>query len=155
LFEAQWLHRRAALAPPLARVGDVRWQSLSRAAELNDWETAWSGEAAVNGDAPSRIFLPSLLNDPNLSFIAAYRAQRIVAGAIANRAADAVGLSNLFVRDTDADRLRAACVAAVIDAFPRLPIVGYESGDDLESALALGFEPLCRLRIWTSANQSV
>jgi hypothetical protein len=37
------------------------------------------------------MFLPALLSDPDIRFIAAYTEQQIVAGAIANRTGDVVG----------------------------------------------------------------
>jgi len=51
--------------------------------------------------SPPRVFLDSLLADPDIRFIAAYQDQRIVAGAIAYRAGRVVGISTcLFWRTT-------------------------------------------------------
>lgn len=58
------------------------------------------------------------------------------------------GISNIFVPPGDGERLRAGCVAAAQDAFPGLPLVGYESGQDLAAMRALGFEATGPLRVW-------
>ncbi len=101
---------------------------------------------------PPRIFLPALLSDPDIRFIAAYADRHIVAGAIANRTGNVVGVSNVFVPEADAARCWAGCVATIIDAFPGLPLVGYERGNDLIIAQALGFEVVGLLRVWSNAE---
>ncbi len=79
--------------------------------------------------------------------MAAYRDQQVVAGAIANRSGDVVGVSNVFAH-TDAERSWAGCLTTIIDAFPGLPLVGYERGDELVIAQGLGFEAVGPLRVW-------
>jgi hypothetical protein len=96
----------------------------------------------------ARIFLPSLLAEKNVAFIAAYRDQQLVAGAIANRTGEVVGLSNVFLPAQDEASFRAGCVAAVMATFPPLPLVGYEAGDKLAAFQSLGFEPVGPLRVW-------
>jgi hypothetical protein len=149
LFEATWIYRPASLPRPGDDITEVRWARVGGASELARWEAAWRGAPANEGatkQAP--IFLPSLLMDSSSVVLAACRKHRIVAGAIANRTGDVVGLSNLFVPERHPEPFRAGCVAAVIDAFPGLPIVGYERGRELAAALSLGFELLGPLRIW-------
>lgn len=149
LFDATWIYRSASLPRPGDDITEVRWARVSGTSELAGWELAWRGAPADDGDTSQRpIFLPSLLMDSNVVVIAAYRNQRIVAGAIANRTGDVVGLSNLFVPERHPEPFRAGCVAAVIDAFPCLPIVGYETGQELDASRALGFEILGPLRVW-------
>lgn len=146
LFDAAWLWRSSepvqAEAPPPA----LRWSRIDSAVELAAWEIAWRGEPS--DDPYARIFLPVLLEDDSIAILAAYRDQQIVAGAIANRTGQVVGLSNVFVSTQDAQRLRAGCVAAAQECFPGLPFVGYESGADLAAFRALGFEELGPLRVW-------
>lgn len=150
-LEAQWLYRPAMLSRRErdSKLSDVRWVRVSDASELTRWEHAWAG--ADFAKLP-RVFLPALLADKNVAFIAAYQDERIVAGLIANRTGEVVGVSNLFVPKED-DQLRAGCFAAAMRAFPDLPLVGYEHGQDLEQALALGFESLSPLRIWLRNNE--
>ena len=125
---------------------------MTGASELADWEMAWDDEPSDEMHSPrTRIFLPSLLADENIAVIAAYQGERIVAGAIANRTEDVVGVSNIFVPASDAGCFRTGCVAKIIDAFPGLPIVGYERSGELAAARALGFEALGPLRVWARA----
>jgi hypothetical protein len=127
----------------------VEWSTLETPRDLAEWEAAWSIEPANGGaSAPARVFLPPLLERADVAFLAARRAGRVVAGAVASRAAEVVGLSNLFARDPDADRLRAGCLARAVDAFPGLPVGGYALGSDLAAARALGFEEIGPLRVW-------
>ena len=128
-----------------------RW---SRAG-LDDWELSWAG-APVDPKSPSlaRVFLPALLADDNVAFIAAYQGHRLVAGAIAHRAANVVGWSNLFVPTVQADRFRGECLAQVVRAFPGLPVVGYEAGEALARACTLGFGTVGPLRVWVRQNDA-
>ena len=131
LFEAQWIYRLASLPKPASGGTGVRWGKVRTAAALAEWEEAWRGDAA-DGDA---IFLPALLDVTDVAVLAAHRGQQIVAGAIANRSDDVVGVSNIFLRASDGEVLRAGCVGAVMDAFPDLPLVGCESGAELTADL--------------------
>jgi hypothetical protein len=76
----------------------------------------------------------------------------IVAVAVANRSDDGrgpvVGLSNIVLSDGDLRTDGPSLVAALRDAFPALPIVGYEQGDELSAMVGLGFQPLGPLRVW-------
>lgn len=146
LFEAAWLWRSSDPVRHDGKSAHLRWSQIDSAAELTAWETAWRGEP---GDDPyARMFLPALLEDESIAILSAHQDEQIVAGAIANRTGDVVGLSNVFVSGQDDQGLRAGCVSAVQERFPGLPIVGYESGADLAAFLALGFEELGLLRIW-------
>jgi hypothetical protein len=85
--------------------------------------------------------------DDHLAILAGYQAGRIIAGVIANRTGEIV------VPAQDRTGLRAGCVAAVMEAFPGLPIVGYEMGEELAEFQALGFEGLGPLRVWLRTNE--
>jgi hypothetical protein len=149
LFEAQWIYRTALQPEPETSIPGVHWARITETAELARWEAAWRGEPANKlGTDQTSIFLPSLLADETIAFIAAYRQGQIVAGAIANRTGEVVGLSNLFVPGEAKTMFWAGCVAGVMVAFPGLPVVGYERGDDLAIAQTLGFESLGPLRVW-------
>ena len=56
-------------------------------------------------------------------------------------------------RTGDAELYRAGAVAAALDAFPGLPLVGYESGEDLAEMKRLGFAVLGRLRVWVAVDR--
>jgi hypothetical protein len=53
----------------------------------------------------------------------------------------------------DATTFWRECVVAVLDVFPGLPLVGYETGEALAQAEALGFEVIQPLRIWQTVTQ--
>jgi hypothetical protein len=143
LFEASWIWR--APNPKLKNtVDEIRWKTVQSASELEKWERAWNSQPG-NQAARTRIFLPSLLDDEDIRFIAAYREEEIVAGVIANRTYDVVGVSNVFAPD---DELWADCIAVVVNIFPELPSVGYECVSELETAKTLGFEELGPLKVW-------
>ncbi len=149
LFEAVWLWRPASLSTPERAIAGMRWVIVKEAPELTRWEAAWNGLPAAEPSAlPARIFLPTLLDNKAIVFIAAYQDEQIVAGAIANRTEEVVGLSNVFVLKNDAPRFWAGCVTAALEVFPGLPLVTYGSGSELEIALTLGFEEWESLRVW-------
>ncbi len=156
LFDEQWIYRPASMALPDSRSENIRWAKIDRSSDLIKWEDAWRGEAAEESTTPrSPIFMPPLLDDPDVAVLAAYRDGRIVAGVIANRTGDVVGMSNLFVPPHDARELGIGCVAALIEAFPALPIVGYEGGPALKAAQRMGFDAIGPLRIWLQGNSAV
>jgi hypothetical protein len=149
LFAAEWICRAASRPPADGGVSGVRWVELRTASDLAAWESAWSGQALADSHADSaRMFPPSWLADRDVAVIAACRAEQIVAGTIANRTGDVVGMSNVFLPPSEGERLLAGCVGAVMNAFPGLPIVGYEGGRRLGAMRDVGFDALGPLRIW-------
>jgi hypothetical protein len=112
------------------------------AASLDAWVAAWAA-----GGTPSP-FRPQLLDEPGVVMLAGYDGAQVVAGAVLNHAAGAVGLSNLFTVDGDADSAWEAAIATAGAQFPDAPIVGYESVADLDAARRHGFVSLGPLRVW-------
>jgi hypothetical protein len=142
LLDAEWIVRpvggAAAPRPP-----SRRWIRVESEQELAAFEAAW-GESA----GKARVFLPALLRRPEIAFLAALDGEGLVAaGVVANRSERAVGVSNFFA-PAGRGELRAEAVAAAADAFPGLPLVGYESGHALAEWRGLGFLALGRLRVW-------
>jgi hypothetical protein len=150
LFEATWLWRAPGLPASQEELPGVGWSVLHDPSELERWEAAWNGPLPAGTLLPPPQFPPVLLADPDLAFIAAWRAGEIVAGAVANRTGPVLGLSNVFTPAEEVLAFWAGCVAAVWQTFPSLPLVGYERGADLEIALTLGFEAAGPLRVWAS-----
>ncbi|OEJ35976.1 hypothetical protein BGK67_26705 [Streptomyces subrutilus] len=142
LFEARWIHRPAA-APAPAAGSRLEWSAVSGSAELARWEAAWDGEGSTG------LFHPALPGRDAV-FLAGRAGGRIVAGAVAHRGSGAVvGLSNLFAHDeADTDAAWAGALTAIAARWPDLPVVGYESGDDLAAAVRAGFTPVGPLRVW-------
>ncbi|MEU5808535.1 hypothetical protein [Streptomyces sp. NPDC047718] len=144
LFEAQWIHRPAATAAPVRTPAPaLSWSRVGDAAELDRWEAAWDGEGG------SGLFHPALLTG-DVAFLAGRDADgRILAGAVANAAAGVVGVSNVFAADgVGDDEAWAGALAGTAELWPRLPVVGYEHGEDLRTALRHGFAALGPLRVW-------
>ncbi len=149
-FEASWLWR--APSPSLLKptVPGLRWAYVQTAPELAKWESAWAGDLANNFSTPRpRLFLPALLTNPDIFFIAAYQDQSLVAGAIANRTDDVLGLSNVFTPPDNPLPFWTGCVAKVQERYPNLPMVGYVRGSQLAIAQKIGFETLQPLKVWT------
>jgi hypothetical protein len=149
LFDASWIFRPASLPPP---AGGGRWERVTEETELAAWEAAWHGENMPPPGAP-RLFPPALLADPEVVFLAAREAGRVVAGAVANRAAGVVGLSNVFTPPgTDGAGWWGSLIADVAPWFPGVALVGYEAGDDLAAPRACGFETVGPLRVWVKES---
>ena len=149
-FEATWLWRTPS--PPLPKLAtpDLRWTYIPSEPELAKWETAWNGDLANNSSTPQpHLFLPALLADPEIVFIAAYQGQSLIAGAIANRTNDVVGLSNVFAPPNNPLPFWTGCIAMAQERFPDLPMVSYERGPQLAIAQKIGFETLQSLKVWT------
>ena len=129
------------------------WSAVTDDAGLAAWEDTWRGPNDDEGlSGLPRLFQPSLLEDPDISFLAGRLGDTTVAVAVANRSDDGsgpvVGISNIVLLGDDPERHRAGIVAATRSAFQGLPMVGYERGDDLRAILTLGFQPLGPLRVW-------
>ena len=145
LFKAEWIGLPADRPVPEQAVTAPVWVTVRREADLVEWERAWRGQEAAGAveAGVGRLFQPALLADPDIRFLAWIRDGKIVAGVIANCSDDGtgpvVGISNLVLTQGALATDGPAVLAAVREAFPGLPIVGYERGDDLIAMLALGF----------------
>jgi hypothetical protein len=122
------------------------WRRIGDADALAAWVAAWGGGAG--------IFRPELLTDPDVAVLARYDGDTVTGGAVANRSAGCLGVSNLYASTGDpADAWRGA-VAAAYAVFGPHPVVGYEHGDDLAAAVRAGCTPLADLRIWLNPAPS-
>ncbi len=134
LFEARWIGRRQ---PDAGGAGS--WTVVCDERGLQAWCAA--------ADLP-RALPTHLLDDRSVTILAASRRGRLVGGAVLNRSWDVVGLSNVFAVDGNPTPIWAGVAAAAEHFAPRLPIVGYEHGADLDAALSAGFADLGPLRVW-------
>jgi hypothetical protein len=146
LFEAKWIWCEAVDAPVPVR-GDTVWRRVTTFAELERWEGGWRENGSPT---ESRVFVPDLLADPTIALFSAHRRGAIVAGCAANRSAEAVGFSNLFVAGGDDDLLIADAVSEVARFGTGLPIVGYLAGERLARVGRLGFRTVGKLRVWVT-----
>ncbi len=151
LFEAEWVFRPPGPFERDEASAAERWATLHSADELAAWEAAWRGDAGLP-EGP-RIFPPALIDQPDIAVIAGYRGRQIIAGAMANQQAGAIGLSNVFGPERKGGSSRAGCMAHALAQFPGLPIVGYETAEKRPQLAALGFQPLGPLRVWQRAAQ--
>lgn len=140
LFSAQWIQRPAQ---PSAAAVSARWTPIADDRALARWAAAWA-----DADDPTDLFRPALLHHPDIVVLGAVVDGDVVAGALLNRGADVVGLSNVFVTTAAPDDVWPGCLDAITTTFPGVPIVGYEPGESLDTALRYGFTPLGPLRVW-------
>jgi hypothetical protein len=140
-FEAEWI-----VAQPKSPDGQLDlsgWSRLEEPAQFGQWLEALH----ATQDAPVRL-APSILDAGNVVVAMRIEAGGISGGAVFNRSADVVGLSNVFSVSGDNVRLWKECLAFTGLCFPRIPVVGYERGGALKAAEASGCNTLGPLRIW-------
>jgi hypothetical protein len=136
LFDAEWIRRPSG--GPHGNSG-LTWASVGTADALRTWAGAHGG---------GEIFRPVLLDDPAVLVLTACDGDVLLGGAVGNRSADAVGISNVFTTTGEADRIWAGAVETISARFPGLPLVGYEAGADLAAAHRAGFVSTGPLRVW-------
>jgi hypothetical protein len=141
LFDAAWIVRpsaaTASAAPPRG------WTRVRDRDGLSAWANAWRGE-----DGPTDLFRPELLLHASVAVLALYAHRRVVAGAILNRSSTVVGVSNVFATPESDDDGWSGCLAYAASIFPALPLVGYESGDEVVAVRDHGFTTAGPLRVW-------
>ncbi|MBT8211555.1 MAG: hypothetical protein KJN71_00285 [Acidimicrobiia bacterium] len=83
-----------------------------------------------------------------VTLLAAQIDDQIVGGAVLNRSATVVGISNFFTEDPVSSESWQGCLALADALFPGVTFVGYESGDALDAARTHGFEAVGPLQVW-------
>ncbi len=125
LFEARWIRNTM----PAADVpSDIVWQRETK------------GAAGLPFD------------DPDFAMFTGRRGFQVVAGGMFYRADGVVGLTNVVADAGDARTVWRALALLAARTFPRLPLVGYESGDELKAAREAGYEIGDKLRIWVRSK---
>ncbi|MBS0223958.1 MAG: hypothetical protein JSR91_24800 [Proteobacteria bacterium] len=125
LLEASWIRKPEPKAVPLVS------------------GFAWERAGPVGEAFPSALF-----GDENFAMFSARRDGAIVAGGTLYRADKVVGLSNVVADADDEPAVWRDLASLAATTFPGLPLVGYESGDELKAAQKAGFEIGDPLRIW-------
>jgi len=138
LFEAEWVFRAAEVS---ATVGGC--STVADADALAEWERAWAGD-----DPPRGLFPPSLLAEPDIVFLRRGAVGAVAAGAVVNRSAAVVGISNVFAPAGGLVDAWTGLVSEVSVRFPDCAMVGYEPLGSLDAARGAGFRSIGRLRIW-------
>ena len=145
LFSADWVWRDPAPVPAEPR----HWSRVTTAEALRDWHDAWRN---CGSPTDRTVFLPGLLDDPSVALFGCFRDGRITAGCVANRSDEVVGLSNVFTEADDDEVDFAAAVDVTAGFAPNRPIVGYERGTSLATAIRYGFTAVGPLRIWQAGK---
>ena len=133
LFEATWIRRAPADA---GSTPTLDWHRVQTPADLERWAEGHGLD----------VFVPALLDDDNLQFYGTGPATG--ANFALSRHAGVIGASNLFPGSADLLTVWSDLIAVAAQTHPGLDLVGYESGADLEAALALGFAGIGPLRVW-------
>jgi len=115
--------------------------------------TTTSGLAWERGSQPSADLPIGLFSDANFALFSARRDGAIVAGGTFYRTETVVGLSNVVADATDEVAVWRDLAAVAAREFPGMPLVGYESDDDLKAAGKAGFEIGDPLRIWVRSRE--
>lgn len=124
LFEASWIRN---IMPMDAASSDI----------------VWTRETSGNRPFP--------FADPDFAMFTGRRGFAIVAGGTLYRAEGVVGISNVVAEAADAVSVWRSLALLATKTFPRLPLVGYESGAELGAALDAGFEAGDPLRVWVKS----
>lgn len=138
LFEAFWIwrdHVRSGLP--------TGWRIVNNTSELKIWEDGWR---RCNSSAECRMFPDLLLDREDVIFLGRSEAGRFTDGCIANLSNECVGLSNVFA-ESPSQRSFAEAANAASSVGGRFPLVGFESGAELDHALSAGFQAVGKLRI--------
>jgi len=109
-----------------------------------------SSDIVWQHETEGKAVLP--FDDPNFAMFTGRRGYAVVAGGMLYRADGVVGLSNVVADAADAVAVWRSLTLLATRMFPRLPLVGYESGSELLAALDAGFEIGDPLRIWVKAR---
>ena len=99
-----------------------------------------------------RASLPTEGAASDIAWFTGRRGFRVVAGGMLYRAAGVVGAANVIAEAADAVEVWRSLIVLAAQAFPRLALVGYESGGELAAALDAGFEIGDPLRVWVRSR---
>lgn len=124
---------------------DARWIRSTLPAEGPSADIVWQRETKTTSKLP--------FDDPGFAMFTGRRGLNVVAGFMLYRAEGVVGVSNVVAETADAPAVWRTLVVLAAQAFPRLPLVGYESGCELEAAEEAGFERGDRLRVWVRERE--
>ena len=139
LFEANWI-RLQPTQPDSTVVGFPRSGALVSGLS---WERAKPG---------GESFPAALFSDENFAMFSGSRNGAIVAGGTLYNSDGVVGISNVTADVDEAPAVWRDLAILAASTFPDLPLVGYESGDELKAAHKAGFETGDPLRIWVRSR---
>ena len=135
LFEAEWIAHTSATSAPR----EHRWRRVADAAALTAWRAVGTPAAAI---------VLELLRASQVVLLVAEDDGGPTARAALDVSPEAVGISNVATRAQGLEAVWRDLVGECADRFPGLPIVGYETSDDVLAPLAGGFRRCGPLRVW-------
>lgn len=94
------------------------------------------------------MFRSSLLANSAIAVLARDYGEGIVAGAVVNRSATVIGLSNVFHTHGDLESVWRGAASAAQARWGPMPVVGYDSGTALHAAHRAGFGSVGELVVW-------
>ena len=121
---------------------EARWIRSVMPAEGPSTDIVWEREDKGAAGLP--------FDDPGFVMFKGRRGFKVVAGFMLYRAEDIVGVSNVVAETADAPAVWRALTVMAAQTSPRLPLVGYESGSELQVAVTAGFEAGDELRVWVT-----
>ncbi|MCW5736912.1 MAG: hypothetical protein KIS73_22490 [Enhydrobacter sp.] len=149
----RWAVKDSFKALDIARLGfevllEANWiRNAEPKAEAMVSGLSWERAKPGSGGFPAALF-----SDENFAMFSGRRGGAVVAGGTLYRADGVVGLSNVVADADDAPTVWRDLCALAAATFPGLPLVGYESGDELKAARKAGFEIGDPLRVWVIAR---
>ena len=138
LFDAEWFMRPSVWNSASRADRDRPVRTVGSQAELSRWIDAW-GETPAGRD----VFRPEILDNRDVEFLYVEDDRHILAGLVANRSDDVVGITNAF----GDPRGILSCIDGVSSRHG-LTIVGYGQRRQLEFLSRFGFQAIGELRIW-------
>jgi hypothetical protein len=119
---------------------EASWIRTSMPSGPSDSDISWQRESQAAGTMP--------FDDENFALFKGRRGFAVVAGGMFYRAENVVGVANVVAETADAVSVWRSLITLAARTFPRLPVVGYESGEELKAALDAGFELGDPLKVW-------
>jgi len=123
---------------------EANWIRSEMPGEGPSSDIVWTREEKGTADLP--------FGDPAFAMFKGRRGFKVVAGFMLYRAEDVVGVTNVVAETSDAAAVWRSLTLLSAQTFPRLPLVGYESGRELKAAVKAGFEAGDKLRVWVTAR---
>jgi len=123
-------------------------------------EASWIRAAMPMGEATADIewrretesSTPLPFGDDNFAMFTGRRGFGIVAGGMLYRSEGVVGVTNVVAETADAVSVWRSLIVLAAKTFPRLLVVGYESGAELAAARDAGFERGDPLKVWVRSR---
>ena len=135
LIEAEWIYHPSVNEQ---KPESYQWRIVQTKKEFEQWTKTTGLENSIPVDILGNEGVKIFYRDSPTGF----------ASFIANVAADAVGISNVFSSGMDNVELWRAIPQVVSTEYPGLPLVGYEEGDSLSDTRSSGWTSIGALRVW-------